>query len=74
VSFEGLERNPVEEMQKLYENLNLAGFHAFRPKLQVYVESLSGYRRNEFGELDSSLRVKIARAWQRSFDEWHYPL
>jgi hypothetical protein len=74
VSFERLECNPVEEMQKLYENLSLPGFNSFRPKLQRYVESVADYRKNEFGELADSLRRKIARSWQRSFEEWHYPV
>jgi hypothetical protein len=73
LSFEQLERNPMGEMQQLYENLNLPGFSSFRPKLQRYVDSLADYRKNEFGELEPQWRAKIARAWQRSFDEWHYP-
>lgn len=74
VGFEQLERDPMGEMQRLYERLNLQGFDTFRPKLQNYVDSLAGYRKNEFNELEPAWRSKIARAWQRSFDEWNYPV
>jgi hypothetical protein len=73
ISFERLERNPMGEVQQLYENLNLPGFDSFRPKLQRYVNSLADYRKNEFRELEPAWRTKIARAWQRSFEEWDYP-
>jgi hypothetical protein len=73
VGFERLERDPMGEMQQLYESLGLPGFGEFKPKLQRYVDSLSDYRKNEFHELDPAWRAKIAHAWQRSFDEWHYP-
>jgi hypothetical protein len=73
IGFEELERDPMGEMQKLYEQLNLSNFETFRPTLQRYVDSLAGYRKNKFPELDPTLRRKINTAWQRSFDEWHYP-
>jgi hypothetical protein len=55
-----------------YERLGLTGFEAFRPRLQEYVESLAGYRRNEFGDLPPARRQRVARAWQRSFEAWGY--
>jgi hypothetical protein len=74
VRFEELERAPIGEMQKLYEGLGFSGFEKARPGLQRYVDSLSGYRKNNFGELDPALRAKVAAAWRRSFDEWRYPI
>lgn len=72
VAFERLERDPMGEMQRLYESLRLPGFEQFKPKLRRYLDSLADYRKNEFAELDPVWRRKIARAWQRSFDEWRY--
>lgn len=74
IRFEELERDPIAEMRKLYERLGISGFERLRPKLQRYVDSLSGYRKNEFGELDRARRAKVAVAWRRSFDEWQYPI
>ena len=74
IAFESLERDPMGEMEELYQKLDLAGFDQLRPKLQRYVDSLSNYRKNQFVELDPLMRRKVATAWERSFEEWRYPL
>lgn len=73
VRFEDLEKDPIGEIRKLYGRLRLPGFDAFRPKLEGYLRSLTGYRKNEFPELEPRWQTRIAHAWQRSFDEWSYP-
>jgi hypothetical protein len=73
VSYDRLERDPVGETQAIYERLNIPDFEGFRPSLERYVSSISDYRKNEYPELPSALRKKVARAWGRSFDEWGYP-
>ena len=73
LSFADLERQPLREMERLYERLGLPGFASARPKLQTYLDSLAGYRKNNFGELDPDRRRTIARAWRRNFEEWQYP-
>ena len=73
VRFEDLERDPMREMRRLYENLRLPGFDTFEPMLRQYVDSLTEYRKNEFRELDPATRKRISNAWRRSFDEWRYP-
>jgi hypothetical protein len=73
IAFESLERDPMGEMEELYQKLDLSGFDRLRPKLQRYVNSLSNYRKNQFIDLDPLMRRKVALAWERSFVEWHYP-
>jgi hypothetical protein len=72
IAFQDLLTDPVGQVRAAYERLGLTAFEAVRPRLQEYVDSLAGYRRNEFGELPSGLRQRVARAWQRSFDAWGY--
>lgn len=72
VRFDDLETNPVRELEKLYARFSLPGFEAFRPRLQSYVDTLAGYRKNEFRPLEPEWRAKLGRAWERSFDEWNY--
>jgi omega-hydroxy-beta-dihydromenaquinone-9 sulfotransferase len=73
IRFEDLERDPVAQLRELYERLGIPGFEEFEPSLKQYVGSVSGYRKNEFPELPTGLREKIAQAWERSFEEWGYP-
>jgi hypothetical protein len=74
VGFEELEKDPVGEMRRVYEELGLPGFEAARPALEAYVASLAGYQKNEHAELPPVVRADVARAWRRCFDEWKYPL
>ena len=74
ISFEDLERDPVRQVQAIYEKLNLSGFQKLQPKLQRYVGSLKDYQKNEFAPLSPELRDKVGKAWRITFEEWGYPL
>jgi hypothetical protein len=72
VSFEALEREPIGVVRSIYEALGLSGFEALRPRLEAYLGSIAGYRKNRHDELPGALRRRIAHEWARSFDEWGY--
>ena len=72
VSFEDLERVPVSVARSIYESLGLPGFEEFRPRLEHYLASIAGYRKNRLGSLPMPLRHRISKEWGRSFDEWGY--
>jgi len=72
VAYEDLEQDPVGEMQRLYENLDLPDFEQVRPALQQYVATLAGYQKNEHQALPDGLRDQISQRWQRCFAEWGY--
>jgi hypothetical protein len=73
VSFERLERDPVTQVRRIYEALELPSFDMVRPRVQRYVDSLASYRKNRFPNISVRLRRKIRREWHRSFEEWGYP-
>ena len=72
VAFEQLERDPIGEIRKIYQTLNLPDFTVFEPALQKYVNSLSGYQKNTFNQLDPNFKTRLRREWHRCFDEWGY--
>jgi omega-hydroxy-beta-dihydromenaquinone-9 sulfotransferase len=72
VGFEDLERAPVEVIRSIYEVLGLPGFESLQPRLENYLGSIAGYRKNRHEELPEPLRRRIAQEWGRSFDEWKY--
>ena len=72
VRFDDLERDPIGEMQTLYERLGLDGFAEYRPQLAAYVATLSDYERNRFPPLAPEWRERIAHEWRRSFERWRY--
>jgi hypothetical protein len=73
LAFEDLEADPVGQVRAVYEALRLPGFDNVLPRLEDYVETLAGYRKNDYPELPAALRRRIETTWSRSFDEWDYP-
>jgi LPS sulfotransferase NodH len=72
VAFEDLERDPIGVIGSIYEALGLSGFEAVRPRLEDYLVTIAGYRKNRLDELPEPLRHRIDHEWGRSFDEWGY--
>ena len=50
----------------------VAGFGGLLPRLEGYLGSIAGYRKNRLDDLPEPLRHRIAQKWGRSFDEWGY--
>lgn len=72
--FEELESDPLRQMRKLYQSLNLPPFEQVEPDLRQYVDSIKSYRKNAFTELSPELRERIGREWRQCFEEWGYCL
>jgi hypothetical protein len=71
--FEDLERDPIGQMQGVYEALGLPYFGEVEPALGRYVGTLSGYRKNTYPEIPPATRERIACEWRRCFEAWGYP-
>jgi len=72
VCFEQFETDIVATIARIYRQLNLPGFEMLKPKLQAYVDSLSGYKKNVHPALDDQIRNQIAHQWRFCFDAWGY--
>lgn len=72
IKFEDLEKNPIDEIKKVYEQLSLDKYDQFEPELVKYVTSLKGYEKNKFSSLDEPTRKIVANRWKRSFEKWGY--
>src|SRR6185436_18881408 len=59
LAFADLERDPIGEIRRTYEVLDLPAFAAVEPKLKKYVDSLAGYQKNIFKELPANLKHQI---------------
>jgi hypothetical protein len=74
LGFEELEKDPVGQLRKLYERLDLPDFERVEPVLREYLRSISGYKKNAFPELSAEVKERVAREWRRCFEEWGYPV
>ncbi len=72
VVYEDLARDPVAQVQSIYESLSLGDFASFRPTLDAYLATQADYRKTRHPDLDPELKARIALAWSRSFHAWGY--
>jgi hypothetical protein len=62
VRYENLVRTPVDEMARIYRELQLGSFEKIRPKLEVYVRTLNGYKPNKY-HISASQKAEVYRHW-----------
>jgi hypothetical protein len=74
VSYDDLEKSPVNLLRGVYEKLNFPAFSNVEPAVNEYVKSLSEYKKNRHADLPPAVRDEISQKWRRSFDEWNYPI
>jgi hypothetical protein len=62
----------VEELRRVYRELQLPDFAAVEPNLRGHLQAVSGYQKNQFAPLPAEVRERINAEWSRTFDEWSY--
>lgn len=62
VRYDELTADPLAQLERIYDELDLGDFAAARPNVEAYVDSLGDYRRNTH-RLDPALAEEIARRW-----------
>ncbi len=61
--YEDLIANPLGQMRRLYDALELGGFDRFRPRLEQYLAANAGYQTNRYPQLSPHLRAEITLRW-----------
>jgi hypothetical protein len=72
MAFEELEKDPIAEMRRLYEALDLPDFRVVEAEMQRYTAGLRNYKKNQFPVLQPELKARISTMWQSSIEEWGY--
>jgi hypothetical protein len=62
VRYEQLVRDPVGEMESIYEHLDLGEFEKARPQIEAYVAKEKDYQTNRY-ELPAETRDEITARW-----------
>lgn len=71
VRFEDLETDPVGELRKVYENLNIPGIDELEKNMQSYLRDQKSYKKNKY-EMDAAQEKKIYERWQKAFQLFGY--
>jgi omega-hydroxy-beta-dihydromenaquinone-9 sulfotransferase len=72
VCYESLEADPLAELRKLYDALQLGDFAVAESAVRRYLDSIAGYQKNRFAEMEPYWKEQVAHRWRRCFDEWGY--
>ena len=71
VSYEALEKEPLEVAGRIYRELGLGGFEEAAPAFRSYVERMKSYEKNRHRLTRRELE-RIEEAWGFAMDEWGY--
>ncbi len=69
--YEDLVRDPIGQLQVLYDQLDLKGFEPVVAKVQHYLKETSGYQTNQF-DLTPELKARIRQHWAPIIDRYGY--
>jgi hypothetical protein len=69
--YEDLVRDPVGEMQKLYEHWQLGGFAEVQPRLERYLAGVKDYKTNRY-EQSAEQRARIEARWGEVIRRYGY--
>ena len=71
VRYEDLTKDPVGEVRRIYERLDLGDFETARPHLDRYLAEMSRYERNKW-QLSDAERAEIDRHWGEVIRKYGY--
>lgn len=71
VVYEELEATPVPILADIFERLDLPGWDATRPRVEAYLETISGYRKNAY-TIPAEDIAKVDAHWGDFVRRWGY--
>ena len=71
VRFEDLVEQPIEQLGRAYDQLELGGFENAKPHVVDYFERKKSHKKNEL-QLDEKLKLEIDSNWQEYMTEFGY--
>jgi len=73
IRFEDLEKNPIDQLERVYDKFDLAGKGESLEKIRTYSETLTDYQRSNY-QLPQSTLDEIESRWGFALDHWNYSL
>jgi hypothetical protein len=72
LKYEELVFNPLLQLEKLYDALQMDGFELAKPRFEAFWREQSGYQTNKYKPLDQGLREEITRRWGAVIERYGY--
>ncbi len=71
VRYEELVADPIGQMRRVYDELQLGDFESVRPGIEAYFAGQKDYKTNRY-EIAPELRAEIARRWAKYIERYGY--
>jgi len=71
IRFEDFLNEPLQELEKIYSTLELAGFEQNRDRFKNYLSDIQGYQKNSYSFQPEIIKL-IESNWQPFIDQWNY--
>lgn len=71
IRFEDFLTNPLQELEKIYQKLELPGFAANRDRFKTYLSDIQGYQKNQYSFPPEIIEL-IESHWQAFISQWDY--
>jgi len=73
IKFEDLETQPLEQLGRIYQALQLPGYEQVEPAFQTYLASVAGYQKNRY-QIDDEVINQVNDHWRFALDAWDYSI
>lgn len=71
IRFEDFETNPLGELRRVYEELNLPGYKDAQSAFREHLAAHEGYKKNQY-EIDAQTIRTVREHWGFAIDRWGY--
>lgn len=68
------EMNELATFENIYKTLDLGDWETIRPRIEQYLDSKKGYKKNKFVPIAPETVARIQREWRFAFDAFGYDL
>jgi truncated hemoglobin YjbI len=72
IPYATLDKDPVGELRRIYETLDLGGWEAFEPRLHAYLGTVANYEKNKPKPLPDPIRQRIQERWGVALERMGY--
>ena len=69
VRFETFEQQPLQELERIYTQLELGGFELTKPRFEHYLDKIKSYKKNAYDSKDAGL---VEQHWPEFIKRWNY--
>ena len=69
--FEDLEKDPVFQLHRIYNALNLKGYEKAEHKFLKYLQTIKSYKKNKF-DFSKELIDQVKEQWSFTLKKWNY--